>query len=437
MFCPNCGTQNQENAQTCTKCGFSMKSAAPKFKGTMLMMNQNAAGLVKPGASAAPAAAPPAAGGHQPTTAFGVPPMAQGAAPSPAEPVGGHQPTAAFGAPPSVGMGAPSAGAQPPVPSRLKGTIVGVAAPAAGAAPAPPPAFDAAPTYGAPHGDPAQGYGAPEPAYGAPAAGGYGTPLHSPAGGGPEHQFGGGANPLGATVAFDGQGNQPPPGGFDANASGGFGRASGDNQGAYGAPPIPQNNPYGSPPMGGGDAFGAPPGEPMGGMHQNNPYGGPPMGGMQQNNPYGGAPMGGDYGQQPPPMGDYGAQQQQPMGGDYGQQQQYGQPMGQQQGMPPMGGMGGPMQPYGVQPMEPYGQAGFANPGALMTQGGQRPWLVTLLLAFFGGYLGIHRFYTGYTLFGVIQLLTCGGFGFWTLYDIIMIAMGKYVDAQGRPLLKE
>lgn len=424
MFCPNCGTQNQENAQTCTKCGFSMKSAAPKFKGTMLMMNQNAAGLAKPGASAAPAAAPPAAGGHQATTAFGVPPMAQGAAPGPgAEPVGGHQPTAAFGAPPSVGMGAPSAGAAP-VPSRLKGTIVGVAAPAAGAAPAPPPAFDAAPTYGAPAADAPPAFG------GAPAAGGYGTPE--------QHQFGAGANPLGATVAFDGQGNPAPGGGFDASASGGYGRASGENQGAYGAPPVPQNNPYGAPPMGGGnDAFGGPPADAMGGGMQNNAYGGAPMGGMQpQNNPYGGAPMGGDYGQQQQqPMGDYGAQQQ-PMGGDYGQQQQYGQPMNQQ-GMPPMGGMGGPMQPYGVQPMDPYGQAGFVNPGAVMVQGGQRPWLVTLLLAVFAGTFGVHRFYTGYTLFGIIQIFTCGGFGFWTLYDIIMIAMGKYVDAQGRPLLKE
>ena len=57
MFCPNCGTQNPETATTCTKCGFNVKGAsAPKFKGTMLMMNaQNA-----PAAPARPAA-PPAA----------------------------------------------------------------------------------------------------------------------------------------------------------------------------------------------------------------------------------------------------------------------------------------------------------------------------------------------------------------------------------------
>lgn len=40
MFCPNCGTQNDENNAKCQKCGFSIKGAvAPKFKGTMLMMN--------------------------------------------------------------------------------------------------------------------------------------------------------------------------------------------------------------------------------------------------------------------------------------------------------------------------------------------------------------------------------------------------------------
>ena len=40
VFCPNCGTENEEAATTCKKCGFSLKgAAAPKFKGTMLMMN--------------------------------------------------------------------------------------------------------------------------------------------------------------------------------------------------------------------------------------------------------------------------------------------------------------------------------------------------------------------------------------------------------------
>ena len=43
MFCPNCGTQNQETASTCTKCGFNLKgAAAPKFKGTTIPTWQEA-----------------------------------------------------------------------------------------------------------------------------------------------------------------------------------------------------------------------------------------------------------------------------------------------------------------------------------------------------------------------------------------------------------
>ncbi|HEX7668631.1 MAG TPA: zinc ribbon domain-containing protein, partial [Polyangiaceae bacterium] len=64
MFCPNCGAQNQDTATACAKCGFALKAAvaAPKFKGTMLMMNAPTAGKpATPAAAAPPAAAPPAA----------------------------------------------------------------------------------------------------------------------------------------------------------------------------------------------------------------------------------------------------------------------------------------------------------------------------------------------------------------------------------------
>ena len=90
MFCPNCGTQNADTATTCSKCGFNLKgAAAPKFKGTMLMVN-------------APANVP----------------RAPAPAAEPEKPAG-------------------------PMPSKLKGTMLGVAPPSPGAAPAPP---QAAPT---------------------------------------------------------------------------------------------------------------------------------------------------------------------------------------------------------------------------------------------------------------------------------------------------
>ncbi|MDO4771322.1 TM2 domain-containing protein [Porphyromonas sp.] len=56
---------------------------------------------------------------------------------------------------------------------------------------------------------------------------------------------------------------------------------------------------------------------------------------------------------------------------------------------------------------------------------------VALLISIFAGTLGIDRFYLGHTALGIIKLLTCGGFGFWTLVDwFIIMSAAKDENAE-------
>lgn len=50
--------------------------------------------------------------------------------------------------------------------------------------------------------------------------------------------------------------------------------------------------------------------------------------------------------------------------------------------------------------------------------------IIAAILCFFLGYLGIHRFYLGYTTIGILQLITAGGCGIWALIDLIRILTG-------------
>lgn len=54
---------------------------------------------------------------------------------------------------------------------------------------------------------------------------------------------------------------------------------------------------------------------------------------------------------------------------------------------------------------------------------------VALVLGFFGGVLGLHRFYVGKPKTGVAMIVTVGGFGFWWLYDMVLLASGEFRDA--------
>jgi TM2 domain-containing membrane protein YozV len=64
--------------------------------------------------------------------------------------------------------------------------------------------------------------------------------------------------------------------------------------------------------------------------------------------------------------------------------------------------------------------------------GGYYSQLTALLLCFFVGSLGVHRFYLGYTWQGIVQLLTLGGCGIWSLIDFIRICTGDLQPKDGQ-----
>lgn len=60
-----------------------------------------------------------------------------------------------------------------------------------------------------------------------------------------------------------------------------------------------------------------------------------------------------------------------------------------------------------------------------------------LFFSIFTGVLGVDRFYLGYTVSGIIKLLTVGGFGIWALIDLIRIAVDSIRPADGSPWVEE
>ncbi|MGN6645708.1 MAG: TM2 domain-containing protein [Cytophaga sp.] len=58
-----------------------------------------------------------------------------------------------------------------------------------------------------------------------------------------------------------------------------------------------------------------------------------------------------------------------------------------------------------------------------------RMYVICLLLGFAGG----HRFMMGYKTW-ILQFITLGGLGFWSLYDLVKIALNEMTMADGRSL---
>jgi len=68
------------------------------------------------------------------------------------------------------------------------------------------------------------------------------------------------------------------------------------------------------------------------------------------------------------------------------------------------------------------------------TQLSEKGFVPTILLCFFLGALGVHRFYVGKVGTGILQLITLGGLGIWVLIDFIIIVTGSFQDSEGLPI---
>jgi TM2 domain-containing membrane protein YozV len=57
--------------------------------------------------------------------------------------------------------------------------------------------------------------------------------------------------------------------------------------------------------------------------------------------------------------------------------------------------------------------------------------VIALVLVLLVGGIGIHRFYLGYTWQGIVQLLTLGACGVWSLIDLVRIVTGDLKPKNG------
>ncbi len=64
----------------------------------------------------------------------------------------------------------------------------------------------------------------------------------------------------------------------------------------------------------------------------------------------------------------------------------------------------------------------------------KKEYIIVLLLCFFFGMLGAHRFYTKKNVTGLLMLLSLGGLGVWYLFDLGAILLMKFKNKKGKKI---
>ena len=62
----------------------------------------------------------------------------------------------------------------------------------------------------------------------------------------------------------------------------------------------------------------------------------------------------------------------------------------------------------------------------------QKDWITVLLFCIFLGIIGVHRFYVGKIITGILMILTLGGLGIWWFIDLILIITNQFTDRSGK-----